>query len=85
MAFLNESTKVLSFSTALIMLLLHYYKDLGGLRVDVGDARDDSDDDMTNVLVEQEGTLDMATITTMTLHTYCLCNLLCFFNEDLGY
>jgi hypothetical protein len=67
------------------MLLLHSYEDLGGVAVDVGDARDDSDDDMADVLIEQEGALDMATITATTLHTYRLCNLFCLFNEDLGY
>jgi hypothetical protein len=82
---LNEPAELLSFITTLVMLLLNAYEDLEGRQVDVDEGGNDSDDAMTDVLIEHHGVLDMATVTTSTLHTYCLCHLFSFFNEDLGY
>ena len=85
MPFLNEPMELLSFTTALIILLLNAYEDLRGQQVDVDDGGNDSNDAMTDVLIKHHGVLDMATVTASTLHTYRLCHLFSFFNEDLGY
>lgn len=69
---------------ALVMLLLNAYEDLRGRQVDVDDGDNDYNDAMIDVFIEHHGVLDMATVTASTLHTYRLCHLFSFFNEDLA-
>jgi hypothetical protein len=83
MAFFDQPVEVVSFSMALLILLLKSYEEVEGLSFPMAVVTDDSNDDMNDVIVGGEGVL--ASISATTLHTYRLCHLFCFFNEDLGY
>jgi hypothetical protein len=85
MAFLDQPLEVVAFTIALLSLLLNTYEDLGAQALHLEDTRNEFDDDMNDVFADDDGVLDMPTITATTLHLYQLCNLLWVFKENFGY
>jgi hypothetical protein len=70
MALVDQPLEVVSFTTALLLLFLNAYEDLGGPALQLQDVGNNSDDDMNDVIGKEEGVMNIATITASLLHTY---------------